>query len=255
MRRVIAQAGNEGRMDLGLDRTGLIEPLAPVPALSHRVHLTLEKLIITRQLQPGTRLVEGDLAQTLGVSRGPIREALQRLAQDGFVELRARQGAFVHVPMLPEVDSFYDVRRVLEAESARLAALRITDEGTNRLRECVRLGVRALDNNEDPATTVEDLHKIISSIAGNNLLRQFLDLISKRSDWYMSPFEPTWRRRAWAEHGVIVEAIAKGDAEAAAAAMAAHIDGARAQYKELHATTIGSDRQHEQPGNGRRPAE
>jgi DNA-binding GntR family transcriptional regulator len=220
-------------MDLAFDIAGSIEPLAPVPALSQRVHLTLERLIITRQLQPGVRLVEGDLAQMLGVSRGPIREALQRLAQDGFVELRPRQGAFVHVPTMAEIDNFYDVRRVLEGESARLAALRISGDGAQRLRECIRRAEESLANNQDPATTVEDLHKIISSIASNQLLTQFLELLTKRSDWYMAPFEPRRRRKAWNEHAVIVEAIAAGREHDAAAAMIAHIDGAREQYKEL----------------------
>ena len=218
----------------GLEAAGAVRPLLQVPALSHRVHLSLEELIIKQVLPPGTRLVEGDLAQTLGVSRGPIREALQRLAQDGFVELRPRQGAFVHTPTMDEIDQFYDVRRVLEAEAARLAALKITPEGAARLRRCVAAANEALANNQDPATAVEDLHKIITSIGSNQLLTQILELLSKRSDWYMAPFEPRRRQKAWAEHAVMVEAIAIGAAEKAAAAMTAHIDGARRQYKELH---------------------
>jgi DNA-binding GntR family transcriptional regulator len=220
-------------MNEGMQAAGSIEPLVQVPALSHRVHLALEKLIITRQLQPGMRLVEGDLAHTLGVSRGPIREALQRLAQDGFVELRPRQGAFVHVPTMAEIDNFYDVRRILEAESARLAAMRITKKGAAKLHDCVMRAEESLARNEDPASHVENLHKIISSIASNELLRQFLELLAKRSDWYLAPFEPQRRRKAWNEHAVIVDAITRGQMAEAAAAMTAHIDGAREHHKQL----------------------
>lgn len=225
-------------MDTGIDIASAsseppIERLTPVPALSQRVHLTLERLIITRQLQPGMRLVEGDLAQNLGVSRGPIREALQRLAQDGFVELRPRQGAFVHEPTTEEIDNFYDVRRVLEAESARLAALHITEEGANRLRECLARAEVSLAHRKDPATTVEDLHKIIATVGRNQLLSQYLSLLSKRADWYMAPFEPQRRRRAWDEHKVIVDAIIAGDPKKAVAAMIAHVDSGREQLKQL----------------------
>ncbi len=73
----------------------LIQPLDETPPLRHRIHEQLERLITTGSLAPGTRLVESELAQTLGVSRGPIREALQLLQRDGFIDLRPRQGAFV----------------------------------------------------------------------------------------------------------------------------------------------------------------
>ena len=78
--------------------------------------------------------MESDLAQTLGVSRGPIREALQLLQRDGLIDLRPRQGAFVHLPTLKEIEDFFDIRRALETESARLAARRTTAEAR---RSCV----------------------------------------------------------------------------------------------------------------------
>ena len=65
--------------------SALVQPLDEMPPLRHRIHAQLERLITSGSLAPGTRLVESDLAQTLGVSRGPIREALQLLQRDGLI--------------------------------------------------------------------------------------------------------------------------------------------------------------------------
>ena len=206
---------------------GGIEPLADVPALSHRVHQQLENLIVTRVLPPQARLVEVELAKTLGVSRGPIRTALYQLALDGFVELRPRQGAVVRQPTDKEIDDFYDIRRVLEGESARLAALRITPDGARRLNDCLDMAQGYLADDKDPINEVPGLHQIIGAIADNNELTQYLTLHRKRSVWYRPPFEPELRKKAWDEHVAIVRMIIRGDAMAAATAMQAHIDGSR----------------------------
>lgn len=216
-----------------IDSVKSLEPLPEVPGLSRRVHAQLEKLIVTRALPPGTRLVEGELAQTLGVSRGPIRVALQQLAQDRFVEIRPRQGAFVRVPTDKEIDDFFDIRRVLEAESARLAATRITPEGAERLRDCIKRGRDLIQKKKDPASEPPFLHQIISSIADNEQLQEYLELHNKRSAWYKAPYEPNRRRKSWDEHARVVDAIVRGDAADAVAAMYAHIDAARVHFLEL----------------------
>src|SRR3954470_7561073 len=123
-----------------------LERLDPVPPLHHRVHEQLEALIVSRAIAQGARIVESELAEQMGVSRGPVREALQLLARDGFVDLRPRQGAFVHVPTEKEVADFFDVRRGLEVVSAGLAAERITDEQGQHLRATIEAGQAILDH-------------------------------------------------------------------------------------------------------------
>lgn len=209
----------------------LVAPLPDVPGLGQRVHETLEKLVISGALAPGTRLVEVNLAEMLGVSRGPIRAALQQLAQDGFIELRPRQGAFVRVPTQKEIEDFYDIRRVLEGESARLAALRITPAGAERLLQCIKAAKGVLAKGQDPSDIIGNLHEIICAIADNSELARYLALHTKRSIWYKAPFEPERHKRAWEEHDAIVAAIIRGDSAAAVSAMYAHIDGARARYR------------------------
>src|SRR6266487_1317152 len=100
----------------------LIRPVQrPVP-LRQAVYEALVDLIVGGTLPPGQHLVEADLAKQLGVSRQPVREALHRLEAEGWVDLRPSQGAFVHVPTDQEVDQLLDVRELLEAETAGLAA-------------------------------------------------------------------------------------------------------------------------------------
>lgn len=125
------------------------------PPLRERIYEQLEAMITSGAFAPGVRLVESELAQTLGVSRGPIREALQLLWRDGFVDLRPRQGAFVHVPTRKEIDDFFDIRRALETESVRLASLRATPEISDDLRAAVELARELLKRGDDPS----DVHR------------------------------------------------------------------------------------------------
>src|ERR1700739_3125653 len=115
--------------------TAVIRPLQrPVP-LRPSVYDALIALIVSGDLPPGQHMVETDLARQLGVSRQPIREALHRMEAEGWVDRRPSQAAFVHVPTDAEVDNLLDVRALLEAETARLAAGRATPEQLARLRQ------------------------------------------------------------------------------------------------------------------------
>src|ERR1700691_2995968 len=123
----------------------MIRPLQrPVP-LRQSVYDALIDLIVGGELAPGQHMVETDLARQLGVSRQPIREALHRMEAEGWVDLRPSQGAFVHVPTDKEVDELLDVRALLEAETARLAALAATGAEVARLRDICSVGEAAAE--------------------------------------------------------------------------------------------------------------
>jgi DNA-binding GntR family transcriptional regulator len=209
-----------------------LERLDPVPLLHHRVHEQLEALIVSRALPQGARIVESELAEQMGVSRGPVREALQRLARDGFVDLRPRQGAFVHVPTEKEVADFFDVRRGLELTSVALAAQRITAEQATHLRALLKRGNEMLEHGSDPSAYRErvQIHAEIARIADNPLLEQMLANIRRRADWYSPPFDLAMRRDSWHEHESIVEAIIDHDVERAQELMSKHIDGSRDHF-------------------------
>src|SRR6202171_2732159 len=115
-------------------------PLERPAPLRQAGYDALAEMIIARDLQPGEHLVENELAAQLGVSRQPVREALQRLQSEGWVDLRPALGAFVHIPTDAEADQLLAVRTLLEAESARLAAGRATPEQVEHLWELQRTG-------------------------------------------------------------------------------------------------------------------
>lgn len=209
-----------------------VVPIQQEPALRHRVHEQLENLIITGALAPGSRLVEGDLAGRFGVSRGPIREALQVLARDGFVELRPRHGAVVHEPTSDEINDFFDVRRALESEAARQAARKRDAASTKRLEDIYRAGTDDVASGSAPVSHL--FHEAIVEMADNKFLSQMLDVLHKRTNWYLHPFESAYRQQQWGGHEPIVDAVVAGDDEAAAAAMAAHIEISRELYRKLH---------------------
>lgn len=202
------------------------------PPLFRRVHEQLEALIVGGSIKHGARIVEGELAKRIGVSRGPVREALQMLSLDGFVDLRPRQGAFVHVPTTKEIDDFFKVRRVLEVESAGLAAERIEPQQAQELRRLIDIATEMLESGDDPSTARDraGMHAKIADIADNPLLSRMLATLRRRSDWYSPPFDPVMRRNAWAQHRELAEAISAHDPERARELMRRHITDSRDHF-------------------------
>ena len=110
----------------------------------------LRHLILTHQFAPGERLVQSDLADQLGVSRTPIREALHQLASEGLVTLSRYKGAAVTEFSPVELEEIYHVRIALESYAARLATERITDEELCELRRLVRQMREAFEARDRP---------------------------------------------------------------------------------------------------------
>src|SRR5436305_15144714 len=102
--------------------------------LSQRAHAHLREEILSNRLPPGTELQELALSQRLGVSRGPIREALGRLAAEGLVTVRPRRGAVVHSLSSEDFLELYQVREALETMAVRLAVPRLRKEHSEELQ-------------------------------------------------------------------------------------------------------------------------
>ncbi len=201
----------------GTMSAAVIRPLQrPVP-LRQSVYDALIDLIVGGDLPPGQHMVETDLARQLGVSRQPIREALHRMEAEGWVDLRPSQGAFVHVPTDQEVDELLDVRALLEAETARLAAARATPEAVARLREICGEG-EAATQADDFARAVaanDAFHAEVAGIAGNSVLAELADIIGRRVQWYYRVVAPARGHASWAEHDELIAAIEASDGERA----------------------------------------
>ncbi|WP_199433397.1 GntR family transcriptional regulator [Qaidamihabitans albus] len=227
----------------------------PVP-LRERVYAAMQELIISRQLAPGQHLVESELAEMLGVSRQPIREALQLLNSEGWVDLRPGYGAFVHAPTETEVDQLLAVRAVLEGESARLAAQQVDSEGVARLRKLCAEGEAALasDDIDGMVAANAELHRCVTELSGNRVLLDFVSQVDRRVRWYYTPIARNRGHQSWAEHGRLVDAIERGDADTASRIMREHTERTRQSYLEQREQNPEQDEQPAQVRSRRRRA-
>ncbi|MER5278245.1 GntR family transcriptional regulator [Streptomyces sp. NPDC002809] len=218
--------------------TGL--PLGAVPKLERpgplreRVYEALLELITTRALRPGQHLVESELAGHLGVSRQPVREALQRLNTEGWVDLRPAQGAFVHEPTEEEADQLLSVRALLEAEAARLAAANSSTAGIAALEELCAKGEQAVaDDDVDLAVaTNAAFHAKVMELAGNVVLAELAGQVDARVRWYYTPVARQRGTRSWIEHRSLIAAISSRDEQRATAVMRAHTEHTRKTYHQ-----------------------
>jgi len=221
-----------------LSTTGL--PQGAVPKLERpgplrdRVYEALLELITTRALRPGQHLVESELAGHLGVSRQPVREALQRLSTEGWVDLRPAQGAFVHEPTEEEADQLLTVRTLLEAEAARLAAANAGAAAIAVLEDMCAEGERAVaaDDVDGAVAMNARLHAKVMELAGNAVLAELAAQVDRRVRWYYTPVARQRGRQSWIEHRELIAAIADGDGQRATEIMRAHTEHTRKMYHQ-----------------------
>jgi DNA-binding GntR family transcriptional regulator len=206
----------------------------PTP-LRESVYEALTEMIIDGTLERGRHLVEVELAGLLGVSRQPVREALQRLNNEGWVDLRPGFGAMVHVPAEDEVDQLLAARAALESESARLAARYASKEDVAQLRELCKVGTAFQDSGDiDGAVrTNGELHTKITAMSGNRFLVDFAGQVDRRVRWYYTPVAPVRGAASWREHARLVKAISDGDEDKAAQIMREHTEHTRKAYHDL----------------------
>jgi len=174
--------------------------------------------------RPGDRLVESELAERFGVSRTPIREALQRLETQS---LLSRDGRSLIVSSLDhnQLAELYVVRAELEGLAAKLAARHASIEEVRVLRDMVEADRRLVDDPAALSRANKRFHKQIHLASHNRFLVQQLDLVHRSMALLATTsLEAEGRgKAALEEHVAIVEAVARGDGKAAEAALKAHI--------------------------------
>jgi DNA-binding GntR family transcriptional regulator len=185
--------------------------------------------ILDGDLEPGTRLREESLAATYSVSRTPIREALLLLSGTGLVALERNRGARVLALTAADVAEIYQVRGVLEAEAAALAATRINDEQLDELdRSCDELA--GLHDAAAARQLEADMafHYAIAAIAGNAHLQGMIRQVCAVPEAYRSFMAYTSADMATAEaqHRAVAAALRAGHQKNAAQAMRGHVDWA-----------------------------
>lgn len=193
------------------------------PGVFHRLLVGL----FGRDWRPGEHLVEMDLAARFGVSRTPVREALNRLAAVGLIELRPHRGAVVRDVGLEAVREVYEVREVLEAEAARRACGRMPPERLAELQSSMeRLAATGVTQRwmEQAWAADCELHDAVAANCGNRQLREEI----RRYGCFVQSIRevvgsPPAQDRAVIEHLEILRALRSGRPAAAEAAMRAHI--------------------------------
>ena len=191
--------------------------------------------------KPGDRLVESDLAERFGVSRTPIREALQRLETQS---LLARDGRSLIVASLDhnQMAELYVVRAELEGLAAGLAARHATDEEIRVLRDMVEDDRKLLSDPQALARANRRFHKLIHLASHNRFLVQQLDLVHRSMALMATTSLAAVGRgeKALQEHDDIVNAIEARDADAASAALREHISKAFITRLKLDSGEVGA---------------
>jgi DNA-binding GntR family transcriptional regulator len=213
-------------------------PLDPAAHLSLRdhVHRALRQAIITGAFHPGERVNERQLAERLGVSTTPVKEALRQLEADGMVETLPRRGVIIRFDFA-WAEEMILARAALESMIARLAAQRIKEADRASLQEILtRMRVETDHGAPDELIALNEIfHNHIHKIARGQYLRRLID----RQQLYDSDArrvihsDPAERERAFVEHSQIARAILARDPVAAETAMREHVLRAGETYLTL----------------------
>lgn len=215
-----------------------VEPVVQ-PALSHTVLDALRTMISTGRLEQGEHLKEAEIAGALGVSRGPVREALTQLANEGFVELRRHRGAFVVELTRADIIEVYTLRLAVERLAVERTAERMTPELLAELDAVLDRMKRVDADYQAQAVTQLDLqfHDLLYRAADHRRLQSSWQHIRSQVEFFLTARNDSFRdflEVGYAEHAQLRDAIAKGDPALAAAAIQTHLEGAYHRLLTIH---------------------
>lgn len=210
------------------------EPTTQTVLRSGAVYRALKRAILEQALPPGTKLPEDSIGERLGVSRTLVREALLRLSGEGLVELRPNRGACVAHPSLEEGRDIFAVRGALEGLVMRALAGRLTAEQRRRIEDHVAAEEAASghdgaqDGAHDGAISIRlagEFHTLLADLTGNALLARYVNDVVSRCSLILALYGRRHSAECGAsEHRAVLAALVRGDAEAAVALMAGHLD-------------------------------
>lgn len=203
---------------------------------SAQVVAHVREAIRSGRLAPGQRLLEAELTGRLGMSRGPVREALAQLQVEGFIDVEPHRGARVHQMSRAEMVDLFHVRVLLAADAARLAAEHIGDAGNRARMAAERQRQLALRDNTDLAAYAArnvEFHTLVDEMGGNRLLASMLDQLQTRVGPFLGLAQSRQRDRLLEHHIAIADAILAGDGAAAARAMRRHVSATLKAIMEL----------------------
>ena len=203
----------------------------------------LRRAILLEELKAGERLTEIRLADRLGVSRTPIREAMRKLELEGLVVMVPRRGAVVAKISEKNLRDVLEIRRVLDMLCARLACERMSEEAKEKLNTACQDFEEAVKSGDlrDVAQKDVALHNIIIEATGNLTLQQMLDNLAEQMYRYRVKYlkDDSQYQTLSREHRAICKSIMSGDQETAVRLVKEHIDNQEtAIIRQLRAETV-----------------
>lgn len=206
----------------------------------------VKRLILSGAYRPGQRVKEAELAQALGISRSPVREAVMNLANEGLITLHPQRGAFVREFGLKEVRELFEVREAVEVHAVRLAAQRAGEHELSKLKEFLQATERTLQENEaDPNSSLTsmypypvdlDFHREIAVLARNERLTHYVVEINiqlRLARVKSTVSRPERAREAYDEHVQIYEAFKRRDPDEAERAMKSSLRNGLRNVEEI----------------------
>lgn len=197
-------------------------------SLHHSVYSLVVDAIHAGEVKPGDRLSEVDIAERLGISRSPVREAFARLAHDGLVERHPRRGTFVASFQEEDIAQISDVRALIEGYAARIACVRMTAEDEDSLQDAISLMVDAAQQ-RDWIRTVNvnaHFHELVVNLAGSVVLRRVWASLDPLA-WLIATTVPPGHfhdpNDLLTRHQALVNALRSGDPDTAETAFRHHV--------------------------------
>lgn len=239
-----------------------LKKIVRAPRLSEEVSSALEGRITRGELAPGDQLpTEKVLAETFGVSRAVVREAVARLRADGRIDTRQGSGAFVaqvpkslnfrfwqgEGPALVELRDIFELRAMIETSVAELAARRRIPEDVAAMQRHLQAMDDALENGGDGSEADDDFHLAIASATHNTYAYRLLEFLgrhfsdSRRLAWAGPGRDGALPEEAQAEHRLLFEAIAAGNPARARRFAHEHLRGAASRVGIDLASDLGFD--------------
>ena len=201
-------------------------------SLEEKVYIELQEAILSEALKKGESLTELTLSEKLGVSRTPVRSALQRLSEVGLVKIVPNRGAVVLGVTKEDILDIYRIRMRLEGLASAMAALNMSDADKKKLTETVELSEFYLskNNTENLKELDTSFHRVIYEASGSRTLARILSDLHLNTKGYrrISLAIPGRLERTTKEHREILNAILAGDAEIADRLTSEHIEHALA---------------------------
>jgi DNA-binding GntR family transcriptional regulator len=191
------------------------------------VYEELKRQILVGEIAPGTRMMEVELADVMGVSRTPVREAIRKLEKEGLVTIEPRKGAYASNISIKDMVDVLEVRQGLEGMAAAIASGKITERQKADLLNVVEKYKAAVEsaNIEEIIKYDEEFHSMIISISGNKTLMQVFSTVQELALRFRYIYYDDFNRYESMpkEHQLIEEAIMSGDAEKARVAAGDHV--------------------------------